>query len=615
MTQARTFLHWTATALVAATILTPCTAQKNKKPAEPKAEARAEHKGEQPGGYYGAQPAQETIDLAMYGRIRAEGLAHGKVMQFAGALADGIGPRLTGSPNMVKANAWTRDTLTAIGLQNAHLEDWGEFGMGWAQVNTWGRIVSPDTEPLWLQAAPWSPATKGPVTGEIVYVNLTDASVLDPLKGKLAGKIVLLGAMRPTPDITEPLFHRYTDEELKEMESYPDPSARRGAAPPVNIQQLIADRARLAALRTRALKMMADEGVAAIITPSRDGGNGGGTGIIFDDNGANLVRDAQKRENAVTIPNAVMMIEHYNRLARLAQNHVPVTVEINIDAKFTGDHEHGFDTVAEIPGTDPKLKDEIVMVGGHLDSWISGTGATDNGAGSVMAMEAVRILKALDLHPRRTIRIALWSGEEQGLFGSQGYVKQHFGTFAPPAIPDPPGAPAFMSRNRGPLAPTKEWETLDAYYNLDNGTGKVRGVYTQENGLAAPIFAQWIAPLRDLGVTTVSPRNTGGTDHLSFDALGLPGFQFIQDPMDYETRTHHSDMDTYDRLHPFDMEQAAIVEAIFLWNTAQRDAMMPRKPFPHPENDRQMNAPIPNIYPNAIVPDAGKGDTAGPTQR
>jgi carboxypeptidase Q len=606
MTFARTLLRCS----VATTLLFACnltaSGQKKKPAPEVKTEAQVEHKGDQPGGYYGAQPATENIDLTMYSRIRTEGLTHGKVMQFGAALADGIGPRLTGSPNMAKANAWTRDTLTKIGLENAHLEDWGEFGMGWQQINTWARMVSPDPEPLWMQAAPWSPATKGAVSGEVVYVDLANAD-LDKLKGKLAGKIVLLGAMRPTPDITEPLFHRYTDAELKDMESA-ESGGRRGAAP-VNIQQLMADRLRLATLRMQALKMMVDEGVAAIITPSRDGGDGGGTGIIFDDNGANLIRGAQTRENAVTIPNAVMMIEHYNRIARMVSAHVPVTMEVNIDTKFTGDHEHGFDTVAEIPGSDPKLKDQVVMVGGHLDSWISGTGATDNGAGSIVAMEAVRILKALDLHPKRTIRIALWSGEEEGLFGSQGYVKQHFGTFAEvPPTPGAPAAPGFGGRARGPLTTTKEWETLDAYYNLDNGTGKVRGVYTQGNFMIADIFKQWIAPLADLGVSTISNRNTGGTDHLSYDAVGLPGFQFIQDPMDYETRTHHSDMDTYDRLHEADLEQSAIVEAIFLWNTSQRDAMMPRKPFPHPENERKLAAPIPGLYPNAVEPAPGSDD-------
>jgi carboxypeptidase Q len=550
--------------------------------------------------YYGPQPATENIDLTMYARIREEGFKHSHVMEFGAALADGIGPRLTGSPNMAKANAWTRDTLTKIGLENGHLEDWGDFGMGWQQINTWARIVSPDPEPLWMQAAPWSPATNGPVTGEAVYIDLQDAKDLDPYKGKLAGKIVLLGAMRPTPDITEPLFHRYTTEELAEMETYPTGEGRPGAP---NIQQLIADRARLTALRAAALKMMTEEHVAAIITPSRDGGKGGGTGIIFDDNGANLVRGAQVKENAVTIPNAVMMIEHYNRLARLLTNHVPVTLEVNIETKFTGDHEHGFDTVAEIPGNDPKLKNQVVMVGGHLDSWISGTGATDNGAGSIVAMEAVRILKALGVQPKRTIRIALWSGEEQGLYGSQGYVKLHFGTFAEPKVPEPPSVPSFM-RQHGALTTTKEWETLDAYYNLDNGTGKVRGVYTQENWAIAPIFKQWIAPLADLGVSTISYRNTGGTDHLSFDAVGLPGFQYIQDPLDYETRTHHSDMDTYDRLHALDLEQAAVVEAIFLYNTSEREAMMPRKPFPHPEKEKELSAPLQGIYPNAVPPPA-----------
>ncbi len=557
--------------------------------------------------YDAPQPATETLDLTMYARIRSEGLQHGKVMQFAEALDDGIGPRLTGSPNMAKANAWTRDTLTAIGLSDAHLEDWGEFGMGWQQINTWARMVSPDPEPLWLQAAPWSPATKGPVTGAVVYVPLTDAAELDKLKGTLAGKIVLLGATRPTPDLTEPLFHRYTDAELKDMESYEVPGGRRTGAPTQTREQLLAERRRLTALRQQALKMMADEGVAAILTPSRDSNNGGGTGIIFDDNGANLSTPAQDPAHRVTIPNAVVMIEHYNRLARMVSAHVPVQVEVNIDTKFTGDHEHGFDTVAEIPGTDPQLKKEVVMVGGHLDSWISGTGATDNGAGTVMAMEAVRILKALGVPPRRTIRIALWSGEEEGLFGSQGYVRQHFGTFGPPNPPDPAGTPGYLAHH-GALTTTKEWETLDAYYNLDNGTGEVRGIYTQGNFAVGPIFRQWIAPLADLGVTTVTYRNTGGTDHLSYDAVGLPGFQFIQDPMDYETRTHHSDMDTVDRLHPFDLEQGAILEAIFLWNTSQREAMLPRKPFPHPELDRTQTAPLPNLYPNAQVPtpDSGK---------
>jgi carboxypeptidase Q len=593
MSFVRSVARWSCYIAAIASLTIPSFSADKKKEAVPASAAVP--------SYYGAQPANEDIDLTMYSRIREEGFKHSHVMQFAGALSDGIGPRLTGSPNMTKANAWTKDTLTAIGLENAHLEDWGEFGMGWQQINTWVRMITPDAEPLWAQASPWSPATKGAVSGEAVFLEVQDIKDLEKYKGKLRGKIVLLGAMRATPDVVEPLFHRYTTEELAEMETYPTSASRAGAP---NIQALLADRARLTALRAAAMKMMGEEGVAAILTPSRDGGNGGGTGIIFDDNGANLTRNAQVKASAVTIPNAVMMIEHYNRLGRMLQNHVPVTLEINIDTRFTGDHEHGFNTVAEIPGTDPKLKDQVVMVGGHLDSWISGTGATDNGAGSVVAMEAVRILKALGVKPKRTIRIALWSGEEQGLFGSQGYIKSHFGTFAEPKDADP-NTPAFL-RAKGALTTTKEWETLDAYYNLDNGTGKVRGIYTQENYAIAPIFKQWIAPLEDLGVSTISFRNTGGTDHLSYDAVGLPGFQYIQDPMDYETRTHHSDMDTYDRLHPLDLQQAAVVEAIFLYNTSEREAMMPRKPFPHPENEQKLAAPIPGIYPNATAAPAGE---------
>jgi hypothetical protein len=580
---ARTVARWSCFTAAAATLAIPSfAADKKAAPKEPVATTPS---------YYGAQPATESLDLTMYARIRDEGFKHSHVMEFADALTNGIGPRLTGSPNMKKANEWTRDTLTKVGLENAHLEDWGEFGMGWQQVNTWGRMITPDPEPVWLQAAPWSPATNGPVTGEAVFISISDVKDMDKFKGKLKGKIVLFGAIRTTPDLDGPLFHRYTDEELKALETYPEP---RAGVP--DVAQLLAARRRLTAVRTEALKVMTDEGVAAIITPSRDGGKGGGTGIIFDDNGANLVTGAQKKETAVTIPNAVMIVENYNRIARLLEHNVPVTLEVNIETKFTGDHEHGFDTVAEIPGTDPKLKDQVVMVGGHLDSWISGTGATDNAAGSVVAMEAVRILKALGIKPKRTIRIALWSGEEQGLFGSQGYVKQHFGTFAEPEHPDPPSTPSFM-RTRGKLTTTKEWEALDAYYNLDNGTGRVRGVYTQENYAIAPIFAQWIAPLKDLGVTTISYRNTGGTDHLSYDAVGLAGFQYIQDPMDYETRTHHSNMDTFDRLHAMDLQQAAVVEAIFLYNTSEREQMMPRKPLPHPELDKQRSAPIEGIYP------------------
>ena len=547
------------------------------------------------------QPAVESIDLNAYNTIREEGLQHSHVMDYAGGLADGIGPRLTGSPNMAKANAWTRDQLTKMGCVNAHLEDWGEFGMGWQQLNTWVRMTEPDTAVFVAQATPWSPSTNGPVTGQAVSVVINDESDIAKYKGKLSGKIVLLGAMREVPVPDKPFFERYSDKDLQDLESLPVEGAAADAQ--ARTQRFIS-RARLTA---KLIPFLVDEKIAGVIVPSRDAKNGGGTGIIFDDNGAALGRTPYHKDTAVPFPVVVTQIESYGRVFRLLENHVPVSIEMNVETKFTGDHEHGFDTVAEIPGTDPKLKDEIVMVGGHLDSWIAGTGATDNGAGAIVAMEVMRILNAIKVKPRRTIRIALWSGEEEGLFGSRGYASQHFGTFPFATTPDQLALPEFMRRPVGPLDAKPEQKLVSAYFNVDNGTGKIRGIYTQGNSAVDTIFQQWIAPLRDLGVTTITNRNTGGTDHLSFDAVGIPGFQFIQDPMDYETRTHHSNMDTYERLQPADLKQIAVVEAIFVYNAAMRDKMIPRKPLPHPELRDQQGKPLSDLYPTAVLPDADKG--------
>jgi len=357
-------------------------------------------------------------------------------------------------------------------------------------------------------------------------------------------------------------------------------------------------------LTSMVLPFLAEEKVAGVIVPSRDGGHGGGTGIIFDDNGAALGRTPYHRDTAVAFPVVVAQIESYGRVFRLLENHVPVSIEMDVETRFSGDHEHGFDTVAEIPGTDPVLKDEVVMVGGHLDSWIAGTGATDNGAGSIVALEVMRILNSLQIKPRRTIRIALWSGEEEGLFGSKGYAGLHFGSFPISTAPDQMELPESMRKPAGPLTLKPEQKLISAYFNVDNGTGRIRGIYTQGNAAVDTIFSQWMAPLKDLGVTTISNRNTGGTDHLSFDAVGIPGFQFIQDPMDYETRTHHSNMDTYERLQPADLKQIAVVEAIFVYNAAMRDQMIPRKPLPRPELREQQAKPLPDLYPTAVVPDA-----------
>jgi carboxypeptidase Q len=547
------------------------------------------------------QPTTESIDLNAYNSIREEGLQHSHVMDYAGGLTDGIGPRLTGSPNMAKANAWTRDQLTKMGCVNAHLEDWGEFGIGWQQLNTWVRMTEPDTTVFVAQATPWSPSTNGPLTAQAISVVINDESDIAKYKGKLSGKIVLLGAMREVPVPDKPFFERYTEKELKELEALPL------TAGDANMEARIERYMKRGKLTRMVGPFLAEEKVAGVIVPSRDGENGGGTGIIFDDNGAALGRTPYLRDTAVPFPVVVAQIESFGRVFRLLANHVPVSIEMNVETKFTGDHEHGFDTVAEIPGTDPQLKDEVVMVGGHLDSWIAGTGATDNGAGSIVALEVMRILNALKVKPRRTIRIALWSGEEQGLFGSKGYANQHFGSAPLSTAPDQMQLPEFIRKVAGPLALKPEQKLISAYFNVDNGTGKIRGIYTQGNTAVDGIFEQWMVPLRDLGVTTITNQNTGGTDHLSFDAVGIPGFQFIQDPMDYDSRTHHSNMDTYERLQPADLKQIATVEAIFVYNAAMRDKMIPRKPLPHPELRDQQNRPLADLYPTAILPDAGKG--------
>ena len=541
--------------------------------------------------YDAPQPQRETLDLNMYQLIRNEGIGHSHVMEYASGLDDGIGPRLTGSPNLKRANEWTRDQLTAMGCSNAHLEDWGEFGMGWQQLNTWVRMTSPDTAVLIAQAGPWSPATQGAVSGPAIWIEVKEEKDLDKYKGKLAGHIVLFGDMREVKPVEKPLWTRLDDAELKKLTEYPTHPEG---------EDYIERFKKRTELRQKIGQFLAAEHALAVVMPSRDGQNGGGSGgTIFDDNGTAFGWGVYQRENADPLPVLVMAIENYGRIYRLLKARVPVSLEMNVDTKFFGDHEHGYDTVAEIPGADPKLKDEIVMLGGHLDSWASGTGATDNGAGTVVALEVMRILNTLQVKPRRTIRIALWTGEEQGEFGSYGYVKQHFGYVPLSTAPDQLKLPEWLRKPAGPVELKPEQAKISGYFNVDNGSGRIRGVYLQENAAMAPIFQQWIEPLKDLGVSTITLRNTGGTDHEAFDGVGIPGFQFIQDPLDYESRAHHSNMDTYERLSPGDLAQAAVVEAIFVYNTAMRDQMLPRKPLPHPELEEKLKAPLRNLMPGA----------------
>jgi len=503
---------------------------------------------------------------------------------------DGIGPRLTGSPNLKRPNEWTRDQFSAMGCSNAHLEDWGEFGMGWRQLNTWARMSAPDTAVFIAQALPWSPASHGAISGRAVWVNAKDEKDLEQYKGKLAGKIVFFGEMREVKPVDKPLFERRDEANLKQTTEYP-----------VHIgehEDFFADFIHRLEFREKAGAFFAAEHAVGVVIPSRDGRNGGGSGgTIFDDGGSGMGWFTYKREHAEPLPVVVVAIENYGRVYRLLKANVPVNVEMNVETEFTGDHEHGFDTIAEIPGTDPKLKDEVVMVGGHLDSWASATGATDNGAGTIVAMEVMRILNALHVQPRRTIRVGLWTGEEQGEFGSYGYVKNHFGYVPLSTAPDQVKLPEFLRKPAGAVELKPEQQKISGYFNVDNGSGKIRGIYLQQNGSVYSIFQQWMEPLKDLGVGTITMRDTGGTDHEAFDSVGVPGFQFIQDTLDYGSRTHHSNMDTYERLQGDDLAQAAVVEAIFVYNTAMRDQMLPRKALPRPELDEQRKAPLKNVMP------------------
>jgi carboxypeptidase Q len=511
-----------------------------------------------------SQAPQEKVDLETITRIRYEGFHNSKATELASGLMDSIGERLTGSPNMKRANDWTRDKLTEMGLSNAHLEAWGPFGRGWANQYVNARMTSPDITPLIVYAKAWTPGTNGVVTGKCIRANIEDKKDFDKYRGKLAGMIVIFGPDAEVKPIVESPYKRLADDDLAKIGEYQIPGER----PPFRLAEMLRRRQFIKDLN----QFFADERVLAVIDHSR-GTAGGGT--VFVQSGGSY-----KPGETTTIPQLTMASEQWNRIARLLDQKKDVSVELNVTNSFYDDDPMQYDTIAEIPGTDKK--DEVVMLGAHLDSWHAGTGATDNGAGSIVMMEAVRILKALDIKPRRTIRIGLWSGEEEGLLGSQGYVEQHFGSRPPMDDPNMKGMPTLLRREAGPVTVKPEQAKVSAYFNVDNGTGKIRGVYLQENEAVAPIFESWMKPFKDLGMTTLTMRNTGGTDHLSFDAVGIPGFQFIQDPIEYETRTHHSNMDVYDRLQPDDLKQIAVIVASFVYETAMRDQVMPRKPIEKP---------------------------------
>ncbi len=485
-------------------------------------------------------PATERLDLDAIYRIKDEGLLRSKVMEIESYLTDVYGPRLTGSPNIKEAADWAQKTMKDWGLANVHLEPW-PFGRGWQNQRFTANALAPRAYPLIAYPKAWTPGTNGPVTGEVVVALINTEKDFDTFRGKLRGKFVLATAMRDVPAHFEAPGHRYTEGELADLTKQPEAGRGRGRG----------NFGGAAEFNRKKTQFWIDEGVAAVLDISRGDG-----GTLFVQGGGS--RDAKDPPSP---PQIVLAVEQYGRILRTLEKQVPVTLQMDVDNKFYDADLNAFNVVAEIPGTDKA--DEIVMIGAHFDSWHTGTGATDNAAGSAVMMEAMRILKVTGVKLRRTVRIGLWGGEEEGLLGSKEYVKAHFGD------------PATMQLKA-------EHAKLAGYFNVDNGTGLIRGVYLQGNEAVAPIFQQWMEPFKNLGMNTLTIRNTGGTDHLSYDAVGLPGFQFIQDEVEYNARTHHSNMDVYERIQANDMMRNAVIVASFVANTANRDEKLPRKPLPKP---------------------------------
>ena len=502
---------------------------------------------------------EEKVDMDMMNRIRKEGLENSKVMEIAMYLTDVSGPRLTASPGYMRAATWAKNKLTEWGLSNANLEPWGEFGKGWEQTKCYVAMTAPYYVPLIAMPRAWTGSTPGKksMKAEVVLIKAKDTVELLKYARTLKGKIVMTwSSAKLTPSFTAD-GNRFADTSLEKMAAAEMRQPQQGGGQ--RNQQGNNPQVNQFMLQRRMNEMINKEKPALVLTMSANGNDG----TIFVSSGGQYAKDAE-----VAPASVVLSSDDYLRIQRLIESGVPVTIEAEVKTKFYNDDLKGYNVVAEIPGTDPSLKEELVMLGGHLDSWHAATGATDNAAGCSVMLEAVRILKTIGYQPRRTIRIALWSGEEEGLHGSRNYVKNHFADTAKTST-------------------TQNNAKVSAYYNLDNGTGKIRGVYLQGNKDAGPIFSKWLEPFKDLGAGTITISNTGGTDHLAFDGVGIPGFQFIQDQIEYNTRTHHTNMDTYDHLVADDLKQAATIVAAFVYNTAQRDQKIPRKTMPQAQTQNR----------------------------
>jgi carboxypeptidase Q len=485
---------------------------------------------------------QEILDTTLIAKIKDEGLNHSQVMEIAFHLTDANGPRLMQSPGYFKAANWAKNELSSWGLAGANLEAWGKWGKGWEVEKYYLAMTAPYYEPLIGFPKTFSRGTHGLEHAQVVLIDVKDSSGLSAYQGKLKDKIVMIRRTDSLPLGFKPDALRYSDSELVNMSTF-DP--KKPVTPNNSYLSYMAANRLLAAAK----KFAEQEGALAILTTSPRNADG----TVFVQNGIAYGDQMQESLNDISLS-----YEHFMTLQRLLQHQIAVSVDLELQAKIFPDDQQGYNVIAEIPGTDKKLKEQLVMIGGHLDSWQGSTGATDNAAGSAVMMEVVRILKRVGFTPRRTIRIALWGGEETGLHGSKNYVKNHFTDTT-----------------------TKKYNSagdqLSVYFNLDNGSGKIRGIYLQGNPAAGPIFDQWFKPFHDMGAATLTLQNTGGTDHLSFDAIGLPAFQFIQDPLEYGSRTHHSNMDSYDHLSGEDLKQAAVIIAAFVCEAAQREDKIPRK--------------------------------------
>jgi len=487
-------------------------------------------------------------------KIKKEESDNSKLMYIAHHLTDVSGPRLTNSPGFVRAATWAKDELAKWGLVNAQLEPWGEFGKGWQQEKCYVAMITPYYQPLIAVPRAWTGGTKKMLKGEVMLIKAQDTIEMAKYAGKLKDKIVMTWSATQLKPSFDADGHRFADTTLDRMALAEMPRQQGGPTQPQQQNQQRQNQFSRFAVQRRINELISLEKPALILSMNANGNDE----TVFVSSGGQYNKDAPEAPAGVMLSS-----DDYLRLQRLIEDGMKVEIEADIKTKFFDNDLQGYNVVAEIPGTDPKLKDEIVMLGGHLDSWHGATGATDNAAGCSVMMEAVRILKTLNIQPRRTIRIALWSGEEEGLLGSRAYVRNHIADTA-----------------NGQWVLKAEHSKISAYYNLDNGTGKIRGVYLQGNETARSVFAKWLEPFNDMGAKTITINNTGGTDHLSFDRAGVPGFQFIQDEIEYDTRTHHSNMDTYDHLVPEDLKQAAVIIATFVYNTAQRDEKMPRKEMP-----------------------------------